>query len=546
MVNHGETLGPALETGAASGRSVTFIEGSGLVPVPWARLHDRARAIAWQLRLQPRAHVAVLGRTCAETVAAIQAAWLAGCVVTVLPLPRPSAMATFGTDVRSRIAATDADILVVDRALAAAVDTGELTVPVADAQGLYEKATDQDTARFERADTDSSATALLQFTSGSTGEPRAAEITHGQLTANVLGILAGMALDPGSDVGVSWLPLFHDMGLIGFLLTPMVAGIELYLASPEQFAASPASWMRWLSRFGGTVTGGPVSAYGVAARCLERDSSFDLSSVRVQLIGAEMIDPGTVRRLCRAGASAGLGPGSPFCAYGLAEATLAVTLPEPGSGMHSVSRSALSDGGLSDTSIQTSVELATMGEPIPGMLVRIVDPESRVPLEPWQVGEVEVSGPSVMSRYYNAPDATRQVLADGWLRTGDLGALADGELVICGRLKDVIIIGGRNIHPEEIERVTGEVPGLRKGNVIAFGVEQRRGREGIVVVAEAHPDSGPVLKSVIMEAVVSAVGIPPADICLIPPRTLPKTSSGKLQRPACKRQYLDGALPQPD
>lgn len=188
------------------------------------------------------------------------------------------------------------------------------------------------------------------------------------------------------------------------------------------------------------------------------------------------------------------------------------------------------------------MRLVSVGSPVAGTSVRVADPASRAGLGAGQVGEVEVSGAAVMSGYYKNADATAEVLADGWLRTGDLGAQADGQLVICGRVKEVIIVGGRNIYPEEIERAIGDLPGLRKGNVAAFGIERRRGREGIVVVAEARASVQGATESRVSSAVLSAVGVPPADVCLVHPRTLPKTSSGKLQRHLCKRQYLDGSL----
>jgi fatty-acyl-CoA synthase len=193
----------------------------------------------------------------------------------------------------------------------------------------------------------------------------------------------------------------------------------------------------------------------------------------------------------------------------------------------------------------TARRLALLGRPLRGLDLRVCNPETGEQLGDREVGELELRGTSVTPGYYRRPDVTAATFRDGWLRTGDLGYLVDGEVVVCGRIKDVIIIGGRNVYPEEVERAAAAVEGVRAGNVIAFGVEGRRGKEGIVVVAEQRADvagSGKALHDAVIDRVCDAVGVPPLEVVLVVPGTLPKTSSGKLQRSACKGQYHDGAL----
>jgi fatty-acyl-CoA synthase len=296
------------------------------------------------------------------------------------------------------------------------------------------------------------------------------------------------------------------------------------------------------------VTAGPNFAWVLATRALGRlDVSLDLAPLRMALNGAEPIDPDQVEAFVAAGRRHGLRPEAVFCAFGMAEVAIAGTFPAPLTGMVAdcVDRRVLETERYAAPAVpgaEGSRRLPLLGRPLPGLEIRIVDPETGATLRDREVGELEIRGTSVTPGYYRRPDANARLFHEGWLRTGDLAYTLDGQLVMCGRIKDVIIVGGRNLFPEDIERAVGEVEGVRAGNVIAFGVTGERGRESLVVVAETRADDLAVLRRLVHERVLDVVGVPPKDIVLVAPGTLPKTSSGKLQRSLCRRYYREGRL----
>jgi fatty-acyl-CoA synthase len=538
-----------IERAAARDTSVTFVVGEAEDVVSWGELHEQAKAYAAALQahgVRPGDHVALLSPTTRSLVTAIQATWLTGATIVVLPLPmRLSSIDEFVAQTRQRIRHADARLLVADPELAAFVAPEPGDPPTL---GIADLA-DGDAAAWVRPADDPQRLAILQFTSGSTSDPKGVMLPDRVLCANLDAVTEAAALDPDDDVLVSWLPLYHDMGLVGLLTLPMSTGTALVLGAPQDFTARPARWMEWMSTYGGTATAGPNFSWVLATRALGRSDPLDLSRLRVALNGAEPIDPDQVEAFVAAGRRHGLRPEAVFPAFGMAEVAIGGTFPAPMSGMATdcVDRRVLETERYAapvDPGAEGSRRLPLLGRPVPGLEIRIVDPETGAPLREREVGELEIRGTSVTPGYYKRPDANAELFHEGWLRTGDLAYLLDGQLVMCGRIKDVIIVGGRNLFPEDVERSVGHLEGVRAGNVIAFGVEGDRGRESLAVVAEskATDDDLAALRRLVHERVLDVVGVPPKDIVLVAPGTLPKTSSGKLQRSLCKRYYLDGRL----
>ncbi|MGH2687068.1 MAG: AMP-binding protein [Actinomycetota bacterium] len=540
------TLPSRIERAIERGGAITFVGSGKPDRVEWACLHDEATTMAGRLQARgigPGSHVALLGPTTRPLVTAIEAAWLAGATLVVLPLPmRLGSIEEFVAQTRARVRAADISLLVVDPDLAPFIDVRESDPPMVLLSELQ-----AGPGRYDRSADDPDALAVLQFTSGSTSDPKGVMLPHRTVLANLDGVAQAARLDPDNDVLVSWLPLYHDMGLIGILTTALISGADLVLAAPQDFLAAPARWLEWISDYGGTATAGPNFSYALAARALRRHDRLDLSRWRVALNGAEPVDPATVRSFVEAGEPHGLRPGAIFPAFGMAELAIGGSFPEPMAGMviDAVDRRVLETERYAapvDGAAQNSRQLALLGRAIPGLEIRITDPTSGTALRDREVGELEFRGTSVTPGYYKHPEATAASFRGEWLRTGDLAYTVDGQLVVCGRIKDVIIVGGRNVFPEDVERAVADIEGVRAGNVIAFGVEGRRGKESLVVVAESKADDTTLVRKLLAERVREAVGLPAGDVVLVAPGTLPKTSSGKLQRSLCRTRYLDADL----
>ncbi|MFV0317761.1 MAG: fatty acyl-AMP ligase [Microthrixaceae bacterium] len=528
-----------------SGRTITFISGDSHETVSWADLHLQARAAAAGLQargVRPGDHVALLGPTTRNLITAIQAVWITGATLVTMPLPmRMGALEQFIAQTRDRIHGSDSSLVLVDPELLAFVEPIEGDPPFL---SLEELCSPQGPSSddYKRPKSDPSSLAVLQFTSGSTSQPKGVMLPHSNICANLDAAWDAAEVTEGDRI-VSWLPLYHDMGLIGLLTIPMTLGTDLIQGAPQDFLARPIRWMRWISDFGGTATAGPNFAYALAARTLRRcEDDLDLSNVRVLLNGAEPVDPDTFRRFFEAGERFGLSPTAAFPAFGMAEVCIAGCFPAPGKGLRTdwVDKRALELDHRAepvDAEAEGAVELAILGGPVPGMEMRIVDTNTGEELPDRRVGELQLRGPSVTTGYYKREDATEELLGGGWLRTGDLSYTVGGELVVCGRSKDVIIVGGRNVYPQDIEKVVGELDGVRTGNVIAFGVEGRHGAQNIVVVAESKGGDLSQIRRDVANAVTQAEGIPPKTVVLVEPGSVPKTSSGKLQRSAAKASY---------
>ncbi|HEB98851.1 MAG TPA: acyl-phosphate glycerol 3-phosphate acyltransferase, partial [Thiotrichales bacterium] len=390
---------------------------------------------------------------------------------------------------------------------------------------------------------------LLQYTSGSTGQPKGVMLTHGNLLANVRAMGEAAQASP-DDVFVSWLPLYHDMGLIGACLGSLYHAIPLVLMSPLSFIARPRRWLAAIDRHRGTLSAAPNFAYELcASRLTDQDvEGLDLSSWRLAFNGAEPVHAETLRRFSERFAPCGFRREAMTPVYGLAENAVGLAFPplERGPRIDRVDRRRLMDEGIAEPVAEDhpdALELVSGGRALPRHEMRVVGPGGRALPERTQ-GELEFRGPSASQGYFRNPEATADLLDGDWRRTGDLAYLAEGEVFITGRVKDVIIRAGRNIYPYELEQAVGDLPGIRKGGVAVFAARGEDGsQERIVVLAETRekdPETLAELRRQIEALALEHIDSRPDDIVLAPPRAVLKTSSGKIRRRACRELYEKG------
>ena len=388
--------------------------------------------------------------------------------------------------------------------------------------------------------------ALLQYTSGSTGNPKGVTLDHGNLLANIRSW--GQAVElRATDVVVSWLPLYHDMGLIGAWLGSLYHACPLVLMSPLDFLARPERWLWAIHQYRGTITAAPNFAFELCLRRLDpvHLQGLDLSSWRYAANGAEPVAAETLSRFASAFAPYGLRAQTLAPVYGLAECSVGLAVSPPGRGplIDRVRREPLAASGEAVPAAADDVhalQLVACGRPLPGHEVRIVDDSGRE-LPPRRVGRLEFRGPSTTRGYYRNAEATAKLIRGGWLDSGDLAYLLDGDIVITGRIKDTIIRGGRNIYPYELEEAVGAIPGVRRGCVAVFGVAVAgQGTEKLVVVAESRETDAAARRELIRRINslgVDLLGTPPDDVVLAPPHSVLKTSSGKIRRAATRDVY---------
>jgi fatty-acyl-CoA synthase len=554
-----------LEAAADAGTGVSFVGASvagddGPYRVSWREVHDDARAVGAALQargLVPGDHVAVLGPTSRELMTIVRGCWMAGLASMVLPLPmRMGSLDVFIESTRARIRHGDAKLVLIDDQLADFYDAAPGDPPILPMRAVIPGSPNVPSGdALEIPPHDPERLVILQYTSGSTSEPKGVMIPDRVLSANIDACAEAAELG-GGDVMCSWLPLYHDMGLVGFLALPMTKGVELVQAAPQDFLARPGNWMQWLSDHRATATAGPNFSWVLATRALKRMEGLDLSPLTVALSGAEPVDPAVVEAFVAEARRFGFTPGGIFPAFGMAEVAIGGTFPPRYRGLvtDTVDREVLETQRVAkpvevrdpDELGLTARQLPLLGTPVPGLEMKVVDVETYEEVPERHVGELLLRGTSVTPGYYKRPDATAALFRDGWLCTGDLAYLLDGELVLCGRIKDVIIVGGRNVFPEDIERAVGSLDGVRAGNVIAFGMEGYKGKESVVVVAEVRVSetSGDLeaIRERIHHRTLEVCGLPPRDVMLVTPGTLPKTSSGKLQRSKCREEYLQEEL----
>jgi fatty-acyl-CoA synthase len=393
---------------------------------------------------------------------------------------------------------------------------------------------------------------FLQFTSGSTSEPRGVIITHRNLIANAKATIKSLEIHPDTDRAVSWLPLYHDMGLIGFVITTLVAQIPVVFIPTIAFVKHPGVWMETAHKYRATITFGPNFAFDLAAKRAPKTSrlNLDLSCLRVLGCGAEPINPKTMESFIAAFAPLGLKPNAVLPCYGMAEATLAIAFDHLHKPMQklvidrhayetmSIARPIGSDEEVVDP--KRRFELVSCGRTFPGHKIRILNDRGKS-LTEGRVGEIVFRGPSVTPGYFQNPEASRPLLQGGWLHTGDLGFILNGDLYVSGRQKDLVIINGRNYPPQAIEWIVEEIAGIRKGSVVAFSVNGDS-TEKLVIIAETTMTNSEELALAIGNQVRSALGLAVHKIVLVGRGSIPKTSSGKLQRRQTKALFEGGQL----
>lgn len=523
---------------ASSPRHLTGGTVADPVRLTWRDVHELAKRMAGGLAARGVGRggsVAVLATDAADVAPLAQAVWLGGAALTMLQQPSPrSDLAVWLADAVRATRLIGADLVVIDERFLAVLDpmTAEgLTVCTVDSLRGAEP------IEFD-GDPDEADVALRQLTSGSTGVPKAVEITHGNLAASTAALHDGVDLDVTADVLVSWLPLSHDMGMIAFVCGPMQRGVEVVVVSAEEFLRRPLIWAELISRHRATITSGPNFAYSVLVRALQRadPADIDLSTLRVAVNGAEPIDHHDLAELVTVGARFGMRATTPVPAYGLAEATLVVSLDSSHAAVvvDEVSRRAVAEAHFAQAAGDDPADLrhvVCVGLPVTGMEVRITrDAKS---LGPREIGAIELRGPSVAASYLTSTGSEPMTSGDGWFDTGDLGYLDEqGRVHVCGRSKDLIVLAGRNLYPHDIERAAETVDGVRKGCVIALRVDGAV--EGFAVLAEArYADDDEARRRIsrdITARVSRHVGHLPRHVLLFPPGSLPKTPSGKLRR----------------
>ncbi|MGA8222345.1 MAG: AMP-binding protein [Candidatus Acidiferrales bacterium] len=542
-----------------------YEENDQLRTITFGELYERASAVAGELQrrgLEPGQTVAIMLPTCAEFFSTFAGILLAGGIpVPIYPPFRADRIAEYAARQSNILRNAEAQFLVSWRQAHGLARLLQPRVPslrdVLDAQRLAStpapdappptqwRAVENLSHRARGEDI-----AFLQYTSGSTGDPKGVILTHANLLSNIHSIVGGIDIKPG-DACVSWLPLYHDMGLIGAWFTPLFTGIPLVVMSPLSFLSKPERWLRAIHRHRATISPAPNFAYELCVRKIpDKDlQGLDLSSWRAATNGAEPVRAETLDRFAERFAPYGFRRESLSPVYGLAEATLGVSAPKSGTGykVDRIARAAFESEGRAVPAAagdSAPLEFVSAGRPMPGVEVRMVDADGRALTERVQ-GRLWFKGPGATSGYYRNPRATRELIQEGgWLDSGDLAYWADGEIYITGRAKDVIIKAGRNIYPHEVEEFAGRVAGVRAGCVVAFGApDARSGTERLMIAAEVRDMSAARrIAAEITQAVDDAIGMPPDHVELLAPQSIPKTSSGKLRRSETRRLYLEGKL----
>ena len=518
-----------------------IVTGEPHAPVrhTWIEVHERARQIAGGLVAVGVGHgdsVGVLASAPVEIAPTAQGLWMRGASLTMLHQPTlRTDLQVWAQDTITVIDMIEAKVVIVsDPFMAAApvlADRGIEVVTVEELLGY---------APIAPVDTGEEDLALLQLTSGSTGSPKAVSITHRNVVCNAEAMFIGAQYNIDTDVIVSWLPLFHDMGMTGFLTVPMYFGAELVKITPMDFLGDILLWAKLIDKYRGTMTAAPNFAYSLLAKRLRKHAKpgqFDLSTLRWALSGGEQVEPADVEDLCEAGAPFGLRPEAILPAYGMAETTVAVSFSECGAGLVvdevDADILAMLRRALPATMGNTR-RLAALGPLLGGLEARIVDEDGSL-LPARGVGVIELRGEPLTRGYVTMRGFVATQDEQGWYDTGDLGYLTEhGHVVVCGRVKDVIIMAGRSIYPTDVERAAGRVEGVRPGCAVAVRLDAGHSRESFAVAVESNMFEDPAevrrIEHQVAHEVVTEVDVRPRNVVVLGPGVIPKTPSGKVRR----------------
>jgi fatty-acyl-CoA synthase len=527
------------ESARSSLKGMITGEPNAAVRHTWRQVHERARRVAGGLAAAGVGRgdaVAVLAGQPVEIAPTAQGIWMRGGSLTMLHQPTPR------TDLQRWAEETTAVINMIDAKAVVVSDPFMAAAPLLVQLGMQVLTIEQllDSPAIDPVETDDDDVALLQLTSGSTGFPKAVRISHRNVVSNAEAMFVGANVDRESDVIVSWLPCFHDMGMTGYLTVPMYFGVELVKVTPTDFLRDTLLWAKLIDKYRGTMTAAPNFAYTMFAKRLRRQAEpgqFDLSTLRWALSGAEQVEPADVEDLCEAGAPFGLRPEAIVPAYGMAETTVALSFTECGRGLTvdevDADLLALLHRAIPASRGKTR-RLASVGRPLKGLEARIVDPGGDV-LPTRGVGVIQVRGEPVTLGYTTTAGFICAQDQEGWYDTGDLGYVTEtGNVVVCGRVKDVIIMAGRNIYPTDIERAASRVHGVRPGCAVAVRLHAGHPREMFAVAVESNVWDNPAevrrVERQVAHEVIAEVDVRPRNVVVLEPGMIPKTPSGKLRR----------------
>jgi fatty-acyl-CoA synthase len=518
-----------------------MVTGEPAAPVrhTWGEVHQKARRIAGGLAAVGVGYgdaVGVLAGAPVEIAPTAQGLWMRGASLTMLHQPTPRTdLALWALDTTTVIDMIEAKAVVVSDPFLAAI-------PVLQERGVKVVTVEQLLAAdpIDPIETNEDDVALMQLTSGSTGSPKAVVITHRNVYSNAEAMFIGAEYDVDRDVMVSWLPCFHDMGMIGFLTVPMYFGAELVKVTPMDFLRDTLLWAKLIDKYKGTMTAAPNFAYALFAKRLRKQAKpgqFDLSTLRFALSGSEPVEPADVEDLIDAGKPFGLRPEAILPAYGMAETTLAVAFSKCGAGLvvDEVDADLLAALRRAVPATKGNTRrLASLGPLLKDLEARIVDEDGNV-LPARGVGIIELRGDALTPGYITMGGFVPAQDRHGWYDTGDLGYLMEnGHVVVCGRVKDVIIMAGRNIYPTDIERAACRVDGVRPGCAVAVRLDAGHSRETFAVAVESNDWEDPAtvrrIEHQVAHEVVAEVDVRPRNVVVLGPGTIPKTPSGKLRR----------------